>query len=108
MIYTTPTLYWEAFQEVGNEKLQAAGITCQLISASDALLVGIQKNGADYLLSFSTHPLDFNDGVMVCLSADRKIHHDHRVLPPKGTHNPYGYSKAEIERLIFDLVESLK
>jgi len=107
MIYTTPTLYWEAFQESGIEKLRTAGISCQLISASDALMVEIIKSGEHYLLSFSTHPLDFNDGVMVCLSADGKIHYDHRVLPSKGTHNPYGYSTAEIERLIADLVEKI-
>ena len=107
MIYTTPTLYWEAFQELGCEKLRFAGITCQLISASNALMVRIEKSGQEYLLSFSTHPLDFNDGVMVCRSADRKIHYDQMVLPAPGTLNPYGYSADEIERLIVDLVEKI-
>lgn len=107
MTYTTPTLYWEVFQELGRDKLRLAGITCQLISANDALMVEIIKSGEHYLLFFSTHPLDFYDGVMVCQSADRKIHYDQRVLPTQRTHNPYGHSTAEIERLIVDLVEKI-
>ncbi|MGY4537856.1 hypothetical protein ACVW0P_002275 [Mucilaginibacter sp. UYNi724] len=107
MTYITPTSYWETFQELGREKLRSAGIKFELLLASDRLLVKLNKNGENYLLFFSTHHLDFSDGVMVCRSNDGKIHFDQRVLPAEGTNDRYGYSTAEIERLISDLVDRL-
>jgi hypothetical protein len=107
MTSSTITSYWEAFQKLGKEKLWSAGITFELMSMSGQLLVKLNKNGESYLLFFSMHHLDFNDGVMICWSTDDEIHFDHRVLPAKGTDDRYGYSTAEIERLISDLVDRL-
>ena len=106
---TSPTItsYWGTFQDLGREKLRSAGITFELMSMSGQLLVKLNKNGESYLLFFSMHHLDFNDCVMVCWSTDDEIHFDHRVLPAKGTDDRYGYSTAEIERLISDLINKI-
>ncbi|WDF55583.1 hypothetical protein [Mucilaginibacter sp. KACC 22063] len=65
MISTTIAEFWEIFETLGKEKLQSAGISYQLISNLDDyyLEMKLQRNANDYILSFSTHHLDYNDGV---------------------------------------------
>ncbi|EHQ25964.1 hypothetical protein Mucpa_1810 [Mucilaginibacter paludis DSM 18603] len=102
--------YLTDFERIGKEALTNCGFTYEMLPAAPHFPEGfemlLKKGSINYLLSFSTHHLDFSDGVMVCLSPDQKIHYEFRVLPPPGkdfAENRYGYNDKEIERLVRDI-----
>jgi hypothetical protein len=70
----------------------------------------LKKGSIEYVLCFSTHHLDWDDGVMVYKTSDRKVHWESMVLPTKidvDLNNTYGFTGtamlANIERLIKDI-----
>lgn len=110
MIDETKIKYLAAFERIGKEKLSNCGYSYEMLPAAPRFPEGFQmllkKGAVEYLLFFSTHHLDFSDGVMVCLSPDRKIRYELRVLPDplkNVEENRYGYSDHEIERIVHDI-----
>lgn len=96
--------YWEAFNRVGNETLHQHGFSFELLpeQAGSPTLFKIKLNREDhqYLLSFSSHHLDFQDGVSI--EEDGQL-----VLPPqelkKIGQGLYGYTDQSIKKMIDDL-----
>ena len=96
--------YWEAFNRVGNETLKKHGFSFELLpeqTQSPTLFrIKFNREGHQYLLSFSSHHLDFQDGVSI--EEDGQL-----VLPPpelkRICQGLYGYSDKSIKEMIDDL-----
>ncbi len=96
--------YWQAFNRVGNETLLQHGFSIELLpeKAVSPMLFRIilNRQGHQYLLSFSSHHLDFQDGVSI--EEDGQL-----VLPlPERKRNGqglYGYTDQSIKEMIDDL-----
>ena len=96
--------YWQAFKRVGNDTLHQHGFAFELLpeKAGSPTLFRIKLNRQrhQYLLSFSSHHLDFQDGVSI--EEEGQL-----VLPPpelkKIGQGLYGYTDQSIKRTIDDL-----
>ena len=96
--------YWEAFNRVGNETLKQYGFSFELLpeqaKSPTSFRIKLNREGHQYLLSFSSHHLDFQDGVSI--EEDGQL-----VLPPPELkmigQGLYGYSDQSIEETIDDL-----
>jgi hypothetical protein len=96
--------YWDAFNQLGNEKLHQYGFTFELLPAyqglSELFRIRLTRHNREYLLSFSTHHLDFQDGVKV-------VEEGNLVLPPPELYSIgeglYGYTDQSIKDLLNDL-----
>ncbi|WP_374950746.1 hypothetical protein [Mucilaginibacter sp.] len=96
--------YWQAFNRVGNETLHQQGFSFELLpekAGSPTLFrILLNRQGHRYLLSFSSHHLDFQDGVSI--EEDRQL-----VLPPPKLkrigQGLYGYTDQSIKEMIDDL-----
>lgn len=96
--------YWKAFNRVGNETLHRHGFSFELLpeqSGSPTLFrIVLNRQGHQYVLSFSSHHLDFQDGVGI--EKDGQL-----VLPPpelkRTGQGLYGYTDQSIKDMIDDL-----
>ena len=96
--------YWEAFNRVGYKTLQQHGFYFELLpeqSESPTLFrIKLNRESHQYLLSFSSHHLDFQDGVSI--EEDGRL-----VLPPPELkrigEGLYGYTDQSIKEMIDDL-----
>lgn len=98
--------YFEAFNRVGNETLKQHGFSFELLpeqAESPTLFrIKLNKDGHQYLLSFSSHHLNFQDGVSI--EEDGQL-----VLPPPELKSAgqgfYGYSDKSIKEMVDDLCQ---
>jgi hypothetical protein len=96
--------YWTAFNRVGNETLHQHGFSFEMMpeqSESPSLFrIKLNRGKDHYLLSFSSHHLDFQDGVTI--EKDGQL-----VLPPpelkRNGQGLYGYTDQSIKKMIDDL-----
>jgi hypothetical protein len=96
--------YWEAFNRLGKEKLGLHGFSFELLPDAPKqptlFRIKLTKGSRKFLLSFSSHHLDFQDGVAIKETGQP-------LLPPpelkrmgKGL---YGYTDNTISEMIDDL-----
>lgn len=96
--------YWRAFNRVGNETLHQHGFSFELLpeqaGSPTSFRIKLNREGHQYLLSFSSHHLDFQDGVSI--EEDGQL-----LLPPpelkRTGQGLYGYSDKSIKEMIDDL-----
>ena len=96
--------YWQAFNHVGNETLHQHGFSFELLPEREGsptlFRIKLNRQGHQYLLSFSSHHLDFQEGV--------SIEEDGRLVLPAPElkrigEGLYGYTDQSIKRMIDDL-----
>ena len=102
--------YIDTFNKVASQLLVDYGYNFEASTNGDSTNIIISKSGQlNYLLTFSTNRLDYDQGVLICESNDRKLHWDKIRLPnqlrlKKG--NIYGFMgvnlEAEVTRIILD------
>ncbi|MFD1256928.1 hypothetical protein ACFQ3S_08980 [Mucilaginibacter terrae] len=96
--------YWDAFNRVGGETLHKHGFSFELLpeqAGSPTLFrIELDRRSHKYILSFSSHHVDFQDGVRI--EEDGQL-----VLPPPELkrigEGLYGYTDQSIKRMIDDL-----
>ena len=96
--------YWKAFNRVGNETLHQHGFSFKLLpeqAQSPSLFrIKLYREDHQYLLSFSSHHLDLQDGVSIEKNGQL-------VLPPPELkrigQGLYGYTDQSIKEMIDDL-----
>jgi|SRR6187402_3915938 len=96
--------YWEKFNRVGNETLHLYGFSFELLpdkpGSPTQFRIKLYKGSDQYLLSFSSHHLDFQDGVTIEKNGQL-------VLPPPELYGIvqglYGYTDQSIKEMIDDL-----
>jgi hypothetical protein len=105
-------VYLTNFERIAKGKLSECGFIYEMLPESrfESFYMLLKKGSIEHVLCFSTHHLDWEDGVKVCSSSDRKFHWESVVLPAKidaDLNNTYGFTGtamlADIERLIKDI-----
>ena len=104
-------VYLSNFERIGKEMLSKNGFSYEFMtqrSLSESFYLLLKKDENEYLLTFSTHHLDWSGGVMVCKTLDRKFHWENVLLPPvldeKDTYAFTGNAMlTDIERIIKDI-----
>jgi hypothetical protein len=87
------------------------GYNLSLVSKVDSADIYINKGKRNYIITFSTHHLDYDTGVVVAETEDEKFHWDKIVLPNSvdlSNGKIYGFSgddlATEILRIMNDFL----
>jgi hypothetical protein len=73
--------YLALFDEIATPVLNDLGYNLSLVSKVDSGDIYINKGRRNYIITFSTHHLDYETGVVVAETEDEKLHWDKIVLP---------------------------
>lgn len=103
--------YLDLFNEIATPILNNQDYNLSLVSKVDSVDIHINKGNRNYLITFSTHHLDYDTGVVVAETEDEKLHWDKIVLPSSKdltNGNIYRFSgdnlDSEIRRIVNDFL----
>ena len=102
--------YIDTFNNIGVPLLTNYGFKTELSLINESVKIQIEhEDYPTYLITFSTHHLDYEQGVLVCKSDNQKLNYEEIILPnqlERKNGKIYNYSgkelKSEILRLIND------
>ena len=98
--------YWEAFNRIGSETLKQNGFSFELLpeqaESPTSFRIKLRREGQKYLVSFSSHHLDFQDGVSIEEGGQLVLPTAEQRSVGQGL---YGYTDQSIKEMIDNLCQ---